>query len=229
MGAIVHNEKQSTLDYLKIDNKAKKAILMFHGYGASMYDLFGLGEAIEGHQEYDWFFPNGHIGLEMNMMMSRAWFNIDMVELEKAMQSGQHRDFSTQYPPEFEMALDKCNQFLNSQIESYDEVVLGGFSQGAMVATHLAGRNLERIKRLVCFSGTLIGQKELESLVSSEHKLFFFQSHGKQDLILGYPQAMSLFELLKLDGHRGEFIGFSGAHEIPMEVIQKCGKFLARN
>ena len=60
-------------------------------------------------------------------------------------------------------------------------------------------------------------------------KFPFFQSHGKNDPILSYQGAKSLFELLKLCGHEGEFVSFDGAHEIPEKVLMKSKDFININ
>ena len=48
------------------------------------------------------------------------------------------------------------------------------------------------------------------------------------DPVLNFNEAMSLFELLKLNRYQGEFVSFDGAHEIPYPVINKLGEFLER-
>jgi len=226
----VFKENNSGLEYLKIKNQSDTVVVMFHGYGASMMDLYGIGEAILPKDRPDWIFPNGHLGLDMMGMgaMARAWFPIDMAALEQAMQSGSHRDFSDMYSPEFAEALELSQKFFNALKTKYKNIILGGFSQGAMIATHLSLKNSGGTKALICFSGAFAGKKQLLELSENSTKFPFFQSHGKQDPVLGFDGAMKLFELLKLSSHEGEFIGFDGAHEIPMQVIKKAEAFINR-
>ena len=222
-------EEKSQLEYMKVDNQGKTAICIFHGYGASMMDLYDLSGVIFTNFKADWYFPNGFIPLSMGMgMMSRAWFPIDMQALEQAMMAGEHRDFSENYPEEFKVALDKCQGFIDHLKTKYENIVIGGFSQGAMISSHLSLKNTEVTKALLLFSGNLIGKHQLLELTNNPKSFPFFQSHGKQDTVLGFNHAMSLYELLKLGGHEGEFVGFSGGHEIPQIVIEKSSKFLNR-
>ena len=226
MSQQVFRENKSELDYLKINNNSKTAFILLHGYGASMYDLYGIGSYMKSEISCDWIFPNGHLGLMGGMLMSRAWFPIDAEALEKAMQTGQFRDFESVNSPEFQDAVDKSKTFVESIAEEYDYIILGGFSQGAMISTHVSLELDEKLSALVCLSGTLISKESLINKLDHKNKFPFFQSHGKQDPILDYSSAKNLFELLKLGGHQGEFIGFDGAHEIPESVLMKMNKFL---
>jgi phospholipase/carboxylesterase len=226
----VLTNKKSGLDYLHINRGSKTAICILHGYGASMGDLYGLSDMIKLEKDVDWYFPNGFLDISMGMgASSRAWFPIDVAGLETAMARGEHRDFSKNYSDEFDKALQVMQVFLDDLIiNKYDEIILGGFSQGSMVTSHLSLKNSRDVNGLLCFSGTLLGQAELVKYLETSTKFPFFQSHGKGDPILGYGQAKSLFELMKLGGHQGEFVGFDGVHEIPVEVMKKSQKYLNR-
>jgi phospholipase/carboxylesterase len=224
----VYKEERSKLDYLLKDNQAKKAFFVFHGYGASMYDLYGLNDVISTHHEYDWYFPNGPMPLMMGSMMSRAWFPIDVERLEQAMNNGTFRTYAQLYPPEFVEAIDLCEQFINSLSKKYDDIYIAGFSQGSMLATHLTFTRNIKVRALVNLSSTLIGKDRLLESESINQNLPFFQSHGENDPILSYEHAKDLFELLKLNGHTGEFVSFKGAHEIPSEVINKWDGFMKK-
>jgi phospholipase/carboxylesterase len=222
-------EENSQLEYMKVDNQGKTAICIFHGYGASMMDLYDLSSVISTNFKADWFFPNGFIPLNMGMgMMARAWFPIDMQALEQAMIAGEYRDFSDNYPEEFQFAIDKCQGFVDFLKTKYENIVIGGFSQGAMISSHLSLKNADVTKALLLLSGNLIGSKQLLELTNDSKPFPFFQSHGKEDTVLGFRHAMSLYELLKLGGHEGEFVAFKGGHEIPEVVIDKTSKFLNR-
>jgi phospholipase/carboxylesterase len=81
------------LEFIHVENDPKKpAVMLLHGYGASMDDLFPLFEYLA--KDWNWFFPNAPLEVPIGPMMSgRAWFPIDMEALNAAMMSGQHRDF----------------------------------------------------------------------------------------------------------------------------------------
>jgi phospholipase/carboxylesterase len=224
----VNKDQASGIEFLKIDNRKDKVICFLHGYGASMYDLYSLSESIADAKDYDWIFINGLLPLQGNMLSARAWFPIDMQALEAAMMRGEFREFSSAYPNELDIAINTCLDFLKSQTQNYKELHLGGFSQGAMVSSHLAGRGIDNLKTLTLFSGNLIGKEQLNAHFKLTNRLPFFQSHGKSDQVLSYYQAKDLFELLKLNHLEGEFVTFDGAHEIPIGVLRKWEQFLRR-
>lgn len=223
----MQTDKNSGLNYLEVKNNSHTAIILLHGYGASMDDLFGLHEVIETPGPADWFFPDAPLAVDIGyMMQGRAWFPIDMQELEKAMMSGTHRVFADKCPKEFLTSLKVLEQFVLNISSQYQNVILGGFSQGAMLASHL-GAKLKQIKALILFSSTLLAKDNLsESITNIDFKRPFFQSHGTNDPLLSFAQAQDLFEFLNLNGLVGEFTSFQGGHEIPMPVIRNLNNWI---
>lgn len=218
-------EKFKNMEYLKVDNESDKNIIMFHGYGANMQDLFGLHQMLSA--DYNWYFPNGiHTLPYPGMSFGRAWFPIDMQELERAMASGSFRKFADKSSDEFQNSIRLTNEFAQSIKSQSSKLIVGGFSQGAMLTSHLAG--LVKPDAILLFSATLFDKENLMTLLDTIHPIPFFQSHGKQDMVLEYSQAMDLFELLKLYKLNGEMVSFHGGHEIPMDVIQKAKSFIEK-
>lgn len=223
----IYKDENTNLKYLKINNQSKKLMILLHGYGASMNDLYPLGEYVQNAKSFDWIFPNAPIELQfMGMHSAHAWFPIDERALESAMMRGEHRKFHDLYPDEFDIALNLLEKFIEAQ--NYTEIHIGGFSQGAMLSSHLQSYRVKNLKSLSLLSANLIGQDQLERVLSQSHKVPFFQSHGKVDNVLSYEYAKDLFESLKLGGLQGEFVSFNGGHEIPMDVLSKWNEFLGR-
>ena len=50
----------SSLDYLAKKNDAEYGVVMIHGYGASMMDLYGLHQF---SSLFDWYFPQGVLSM----------------------------------------------------------------------------------------------------------------------------------------------------------------------
>jgi phospholipase/carboxylesterase len=204
-----------------------KAVILLHGYGANMHDLKPLGDVIPGHENFTWYFPNAPIALDMMMsfMDSRAWFPIDMVELQRAQMEGRFRDFSKPASEEFFTALHKAQLFLDEVLTSHDQVILGGFSQGAMLASHLGMINASKLSALLLYSAVLIDDAKYSSY-QTDIKLPIVQSHGTQDQVLDVRAAHSLRDALKEKGHNLEFVEFTGGHEIPHAVLDSTARLL---
>lgn len=216
-------EKFKNIEYLFVDNKSEHSIIIFHGYGANMQDLFGLHGMLS--KDYNWYFPNGlHTLPYPGMSFARSWFSIDMQELERAMAQGEFRKFADKESSEFNQSQILVNEFCQHIKAKSHKLIIGGFSQGAMLASHLVADVMPNA--LILFSATLIDRNSLMNKLDGIKSIPFFQSHGKSDMVLEYSQAMDLFELLKLYKLKGEMYSFQGGHEIPVDVINKARDFI---
>jgi phospholipase/carboxylesterase len=198
------------------------AVVFFHGYGANMHDLFPLWELWQ-HDKFDWFFPNGTMSLPMGYYEGRAWFSIDVEALERAIRSGQHRDLAINVPPEFDITLKQQELFIRELATKYQKIIIGGFSQGAMCASHLAMKADLNLAGLVLLSGNLLADSKFPA---SAKALPFYQAHGSRDPILPLLGAKLLEEKLQGLNFQGKLHVFDGGHEIPMKVIQEVKSFL---
>lgn len=202
------------------------AVVLFHGYGADMNDLAPLHRYLDPDGKFHWYFPNGPVPVPFgNMWEGRAWFPIDMAELERAMRENRHRTFADKRPPEFLASLETVELELRELQKRHSKLILGGFSQGAMLASHLAARLSPTA--LIILSGTLLDRTGLEA-APFERSVPFFQSHGDNDPLLSLAQAKDLNQLLKEKGWDGVWAPFRGGHEIPPQVLQTLMTFLAR-
>lgn len=214
----------SSLDYLAKKNDAEYGVVMIHGYGASMMDLYGLHQF---SSLFDWYFPQGVLSLMGEM--SRAWFPIDEQALQSAMMTGIHRDLSLAEPDGLDEVIDLLANFILEL--PYQKIILGGFSQGAMMSSHLISKLEAKLMGVTLFSGNLIHKNKLEeSLRSSQRQkdIPVFQSHGHQDPILSFKGALELENIFKENGFSVEFRAFEGQHEIPMDVLNQWGQFMQR-
>lgn len=203
-----------------------RAVIIFHGYGADFTDLMPVADMM-GLRDVTWYFPNGTQQVIIGGGMSgRAWFPIDMDRIEKQMIKGEHFDFTNHRPQGIDRARDLATKFYEEVAKSHNQVYLGGFSQGAMLATEIALTAKRKPDGLVLMSGVLLDEPNWKKLAAKLSGVRFIQSHGKNDVILGYEFGEKLFEMLTDAGLDGNFIQFSGGHEIPPKVIQQIASFL---
>jgi phospholipase/carboxylesterase len=203
-------------------NNPKVGIVFFHGYGANMHDLFPLWEM--WHQnDVNWYFPNGIQSLPMGYYEGRAWFQIDVAALEEALRKGTHREMSQTIPPELDETLNQLEIFLRELATRHERLIIGGFSQGAMCASHLAMIKGTPLDGLILLSGSLIAETKFPKEAKS---LPFYQAHGSRDPILPLSGAKMLEEKLKSYNFQGQLKVFNGGHEIPMEVIHDVKAFI---
>ena len=93
--------------------QAKNAVILFHGYGANMHDLFPLVE-VWAKPETDFYFPNGILKLDMGAWGGRAWFPIDMQKIQMHMMRGEHRNMDEEVPEGYDELMNKLENIQKS-------------------------------------------------------------------------------------------------------------------
>jgi phospholipase/carboxylesterase len=211
------------------------AIVLCHGFGAPGDDLVALARVIDAGPGVRWFFPEapGEVDLGFGQR-GRMWWFIDMARIQLSLMSGRPREFPTDATPD---GLESAREALDACIEALvrDErvdpakLVIGGFSQGAMLTTDLAVARKRPYAGLAILSGALVAEPTWKSaLATSGPSLKVFQSHGREDPLLPYPVAEKLRALLVDAGAQHEFHPFRGQHEIPAGVVEALGAFARR-
>ncbi len=220
---------RSQLDVVVVGEGPGPLIVLLHGFGAPGDDLVSLARAIRAPKGTRFAFPAAPISLSMMPGMdSRAWWNIDMMRLQLAMERGELRDLTRGEPDgltEARAAMDAVLSELRTKL-SPTKLVLGGFSQGSMLAVDVALRTEQKVDALVVLSGTLVAEEVWVPRMKVLAGLPIFQSHGVRDPILPYALAERLRDELAGAGAAVTFASFRGGHEIPMPVLDALGTFL---
>ncbi|MEX0727885.1 MAG: hypothetical protein WD065_16535, partial [Planctomycetaceae bacterium] len=172
----------------------RQAVVLCHGFGAPGTDLVPLAEELfaanrEWGTETRFVFPEAPLGLDdWGMPGSRAWWLIDMMRLTQLNSIDALRDFVREIPQGMESAAALLNDAVTEMLSEtglpVSRCVLGGFSQGAMIATHVALSLPEAPAGLCILSGSLINADAWADKFASRAGLPVFQSHGTQDPIL---------------------------------------------
>ncbi|NRA67947.1 MAG: esterase [Pseudobacteriovorax sp.] len=223
-------ERLGDLDCLVQRNPQSQAsVVLLHGYGADFTDLAGLVPMISLPEDVNWVFPNAPLPLPEQFGSSgRAWFPIDVMALERAMQTGSRRYFADQKSAGLDKAVDAVIACLKASELPFESMALGGFSQGAMIASHAALGHQLPIPLLLQLSGTLIGHGLIKPSPASQN-MSVFQSHGVQDPVLPYSAAEELKVHLETLCQSVDFYGFTGGHEIPRPLLAKLASKIQDN
>ncbi len=205
------------------------AVVLLHGFGAPGEDLVSLHRVLDVPRTTRFVFPAAPLSLGMmGPVDSRAWWMIDMVRLERAMQTGELRDLTGDVPE----GLAEARALVLAMLDEVDarlhpsHVVLGGFSQGAMLSTDVALHTSRPLAGLVVLSGTLLAEKEWIPRMPARRGLPVLQSHGTLDPLLPFGIAERLHDELARAGLDVTFLSFRGGHEIPPPVVERLGAFL---
>jgi phospholipase/carboxylesterase len=200
-------------------------IVIFHGYGADGADLAPLALELGLSKAARWLFPDAPLPLDWG---GRAWFAIDVQSIDRAQRTGKPVDWSDSDPAALEDARGAAGSFIEELRVPWQKLILGGFSQGSMMATDLALRAPETPRGLVVLSGNLICAKHWRELAPRRKGMPFFMSHGSADPILGFPGALKLEQLLREGGLDGKLLRFEGGHAIPPEAQDGLRSFLGK-
>jgi phospholipase/carboxylesterase len=211
-------------------------VVLCHGFGAPGDDLVPLGAELLSQSpgaRVRFVFPAAPLSLgSIGYGEGRAWWNLDMERL-MAIQRGDAAN-AARMRAEIPDGLPKARMALLSLLEetsrqtklSPSRMVLGGFSQGAMLATDVALRMEEAPAALGILSGTLICEAEWAKRAPARRGLRVLQSHGTYDPILPFDNAVALRELLVGAGLKVDFTQFPGEHGIPPQVLVRLATML---
>lgn len=207
-------------------------VILLHGFGAPGDDLVPLWQAIEAPPGTRFIFPEAPLALQMGFGDSRAWWMLDIERRNREIAAGHARDLTREVPKGLAEARDRVVALLDDLHRRLGagskRTVIGGFSQGAMLACDTALRVDRPLAGLVLLSGTLLAKDEWVPLMAKRRGLPVLQSHGNADPLLPFFQAEQLRDLLIQAGLAVQWISFRGAHEIPPLVLDKLGGFLRR-
>ena len=218
-------ERRENLDTLVVRNNSHRAVILNHGYGANMEDLAPLGDVLG--RDYDWYFPEGPVKLDNRGLGGGrpcGWFPLQMDVLETAFKTENFELLLTPHFQEaFQRAEDGMGAFVENVKKSYDSLVLGGFSQGAMVALGAGLKHRNIVDKLLIFSGLFVSKNAWSGY---EGEIKSFQSHGKSDPLLPYSQGEALCEFLTSLNPEHRFVAHEGGHEIPLDILREAKVFL---
>jgi phospholipase/carboxylesterase len=208
-------------------------VLLCHGFGAPGNDLVPLWRAVDAGRGVRWFFPEAPLSLEaMFGAPARAWWLIDMAKLDMAMRTGRRDELKRETPDglaEARAALESVLQELEtSRGLPRERLLVGGFSQGAMITTEVALHSPKPFAGLAILSGTFLCEDRWRAAAKNTGpSLHVAQSHGRRDPLLPFTLAEELAAMLGENGASVDFVAHGGAHEIPESALAALGR-LAR-
>ena len=153
--------------------KGTSLVIFLHGYGANAADLMGLADPLSGHMPDTIFAapdaPEDCAGSPMGFQ----WFPIPWIDGSSEVDSAKGMD----------AAVDDLNAYLDKVMSdegiAADKTILFGFSQGTMMALHVAPRRKDELAGVVGFSGRLMDPEALEDDAISKPPMLLV--HGDQD------------------------------------------------
>lgn len=220
------------LDCIEVWSGKKSALppslaVFCHGFGAPGTDLVPLADELiaaarGGLDAMRFVFPAAPLEVEPDYD-GRCWWPINLQRMQMAMAMGRLEDLADVVPDELPDARERILQIVSEVCQrdgiAASQVLLGGFSQGAMLAADVALHLQGELGGLLLWSGMMINQSEWRPLAASSRPIRVVQSHGTLDPVLPYHLGERLKKVLEQAGHQVEFVSFEGYHQIPGEAL----------
>jgi phospholipase/carboxylesterase len=183
LGIVFEEEKMDEI-ILEARSDVAKCIFVFHGYGADKNDLLPIGE------EFSKILPEAEVHLPNGIEkcddgFGRQWFPLKDNDVKA-----------------WEQAFEKNASHITSYVDAviskknldYKDVILAGFSQGAMLSLALGLKH--EVKAVVAFSGLLLNSGECVPGKNTKVLL----THGKEDTVIPISAMTLAEETLKKAG-----------------------------
>jgi phospholipase/carboxylesterase len=202
--------------------------VLLHGFGAPGDDLVALADEIDAPVRF--VFPAAPLELGGLYGDSRAWWMLDLARLEDELRRGVPRDRRDEVPDGLVAARDHAMRLIDEVAARFgvtdDRLVLGGFSQGAMLSLDVALHRATPPAGLILMSGTLIAESVWRPRLASLRGVPIMMSHGRHDVLLPYHIAEILRDQLVEAGAAVDWQPFLGGHEIPRAALDAAGELL---
>jgi phospholipase/carboxylesterase len=180
-----------------LSGDTRSIVVFLHGYGANGADLLGLADPLGEHLPDTLFVapdaPEDCAGAPMGFQ----WFPIPWIDgssEEEAMRG-------------MAQSVDDLNAFLDALMVDEDvlpeQVVLFGFSQGTMMALHVAPRREDAVAGVVAFSGRLMAPETLAEEVVVRPPVLLV--HGDMDDVVPAQSLPQAAEALQAAGFTDVF------------------------
>lgn len=200
-------------------------MVLLHGFGSSAEQWMPYSKTVTILPNLEFLFPQGPVLMLRTdgSGAGHAWWDLKLAEHRRSGKAGV--DLRDEDPA----GLERAGTLVEGFIEGIGHpVILGGFSQGAMVSCQVAFTSDLPLEALVLLSGTPLAESAWRASMSRRKGLPVFMSHGRADDILPFDLAEVLRDEMVAVGLDVTFVAFDGGHQIPEEVVAALRAFLER-
>jgi phospholipase/carboxylesterase len=228
---LVRNQS-SQLDTFEVGT-GRLPLILLHGYAAEAREWLPFSHTIQVHDDRRFVFPqapeetvppDGPTG-------KYGWWRLDLASYLVGTNGHALVDMRGAQPPGLAKAAEKVRLLIADlhHREPFDDarVILGGFSQGGMIAADVAFRSDQKLEALILLSPTFVDEQRWIEGMPRRKGLPVFISHGRRDDVLPFAASERLAQAMRDAGLKVTWIPFDGIHETPASVVTELNKFLA--
>lgn len=219
-----HRDSSTLIPHIEITNgnNPKASIIWLHGLGADGNDFISITDKLLP-EDFPIRFIFPHVPMQPvsinNGYIMRAWY--DIVSLDKSA------------PIDEKGILQSVSQInslilqeVSKQIPS-NKIILGGFSQGSVIAMTTALKFVEPLGEIISLSGYLPNGKELVTQNKYKNTPVFI-GHGTWDPVVSCEFSKISYELLKENAYPVTFNTYPMQHEVSATEIKDISKWLRK-
>ena len=206
------------LNYIEVLGSENPAytFLFLHGYAADAKNVMGINQIKPAER---WIFPDALKDSDG----AQSWFEFKKINFPSDL---QNQEFHQEIQEQIQKGQTRILNFIKSLNLNPEELILGGFSQGAILSSALALTAFKPKALIICSGGGAFFKSPKDSANKKSKPKKFFQSHGTQDSIVPFASGEALYQNLKTSGWKGSFYKFDGGHEIPLEILNRLKAYL---
>ncbi len=198
-------------------------LVLLHGYAMRPADLSPFAHSLGIPALF--LFPQGLISSPIG---GHAWWAVDPESREAALKAGP-RDLAEYYPAGLAAARQQLERFITTAARQFrcQRIVVGGFSQGGMLALDWILHSEHTVGGLLLLSASRLAIGDWEPWRARLRNLPILISHGTADTDLAFSAGEHLRDFVLASHARVTWVPFDGGHEIPLVVWRGIRKFLA--
>jgi phospholipase/carboxylesterase len=205
-------------------------LVLLHGFASRPSEWLAVSRRIGSDGAMLFVFPEGPEPTTppQGRLGGRAWWNLDLARHVDPEHPSSPPDLSRSAPPGLAFARNRVLAFLDELgrdgIDSR-RVILGGFSQGAVLALDVVLHDARPFRGLALLSGTIVNERAWLARLASRRGLPVLIAHSPQDAVLPFELAQRLRLALQAQGWQVTWRSFEGGHSIPAVVVDALGVF----
>ena len=193
---------QAVIRRPQIESDQPPLLVLLHGYGSNEQDLIGLSDELDPRL----CIVSLRAPLECDFG-GFAWFEIAW-GADGIQANGEQALASREILIEVLQMLPEALSIRPSKM------LLGGFSQGAIMSLGVASARPDLLDGVIMLSGRLLPQFEQDARDEKFSKLPFLVQHGPADQVLSIEGAREVKRFLEVEGVSAEYFEYPMGHEI---------------
>ena len=187
-------------------------VVLLHGYGSPPDDLVSLADELVPRVPSATFVVPGSPLPWHGDMRGRVWFD-------------QHDEDASAQIRRARAAIDGLVDGFEHEGVPSEHVIIGGFSQGAILSIEMALAGRHRLGGIAPLSGRALGHPE-SSYARLAH-LPVFEAHGRADPLVPFARGEAFVTRARAAGADVQFEIFDGVHEIPSSIVDALATWLS--